>query len=57
LVIADDLGWLHWIDVQNGQTLARFQADGSGIVMPPVRFGKTWVAVSKNGLVQAIRTE
>lgn len=55
LVVGDDLGWLHWIDAANGQTLARTQIDASGIAMPPVPFGKTWVVITKSGLVQALR--
>jgi len=55
LVVGDDLGWLHWIDTSNGQTLARTQIDASGIAMPPVPYGKTWVVITKSGLVQALR--
>ena len=55
LVVGDDLGWLHWMDAGNGQTLARIQIDASGIAMPPVPHGKTWVVITKSGLVQALR--
>jgi len=55
LVVGDDLGWLHWIDAHNGQTIARAQIDASGIAMPPVPYGKNWVVVTKSGLVQALR--
>ena len=55
LVVGDDLGWLHWMDAGNGQTLARIQIDASGIAMPPVPYGKTWVVITKSGLVQALR--
>ncbi len=57
LVVGDEMGWLHWLDASNGQTLARVQADPSGIAMAPVRLGKTWVTVSKNGLLKAYRAE
>ncbi len=57
LIVGDELGWLHWIDTQNGQTVARIQIDVSGIAMPALRHGKTWVVVARNGLVQALRAE
>lgn len=55
LVVGDDLGWLHWIDASNGQTVARSQVDATGIAMPPVAYGNTWVVITKSGLVQALR--
>ena len=57
LVMGDELGWAHWIDPTNGQTLARTLVDPSGLAMAPVRVGKNWVFVAKNGLVQALRAE
>jgi outer membrane assembly lipoprotein YfgL len=57
LVVGDDLGWAHWIDASNGQTIGRIQVDASGIAMTPVRVGKNWVIVTKSGLVQALRAE
>lgn len=57
LLVGDELGWLHWLDPKNGQTLARTQIDSSGIAISPTRIGKNWVSVSKNGLLQAYRAE
>ena len=57
LLVGDDLGWVHWLDLRGGQTVARVQADATGIAMAPLRAGKNWVVVSKNGLVQAFRAE
>jgi len=57
LVVGDDLGWAHWIDASNGQTIGRIQVDASGVAMTPVRIGKNWVIVTKSGLVQALRAE
>lgn len=57
LLVGDELGWLHWLDPKNGQTLARVQMDSSGIAISPTRIGKNWVSVSKNGLLQAYRAE
>lgn len=57
LLVGDDLGWVHWLDASNGQTVARLQIDASGIAMPLLRSGKTWVVVTKNGLVQALRAD
>ena len=57
LLVGDDLGWVHWLDASNGQTVARMQIDASGIAMPLLRSGKTWVVVTKNGLVQALRAD
>jgi outer membrane protein assembly factor BamB len=57
LMVGDDLGWVHWLDPDSGQTIARVQADASGIAMAPLRAGKNWVVVSKNGLLQAFRAE
>jgi outer membrane assembly lipoprotein YfgL len=57
LVVGDELGWLHWLDAKNGQTLARAQIDSSGVALAPIRLGKNWISVSKSGLVQAYRAE
>lgn len=57
LVVGDELGWVHWLDVKNGQTLARIQVDSSGVALAPMRIGKNWISVSKSGLVQAYRAE
>lgn len=57
LVLGDDLGWLHWLDASNGQTIARVQVDNSGLAVAPLRIGKNWVTVTKNGLLQAYRAE
>jgi outer membrane protein assembly factor BamB len=57
LLVGDQLGWVHWLDPKNGQTVARVQIDSSGIAMAPLRIGQNWVSVSKNGLVQAHRAE
>ncbi len=57
LVVGDEQGWLHWIDTANGQTIARLQGDASGLAMPLIRIGNHWVAVAKNGLIQAVRAE
>jgi outer membrane assembly lipoprotein YfgL len=57
LLVGDDLGWIHWLDLRSGQAVARVQADATGIAMAPLRAGKNWVVVSKNGLVQAFRAE
>jgi len=57
LVIGDNLGWVHWVDTSNGQTIGRIQVDSSGLAMSPVRVGKNWVIVSKSGLVQALRAD
>jgi outer membrane protein assembly factor BamB len=57
LLVGDQLGWVHWLDPKNGQTVARVQIDSSGIAIAPLRIGQNWVSVSKNGLVQAHRAE
>ncbi len=57
LVVGDNLGWVHWVDTSNGQTVGRIQVDSSGLEMTPVRVGKNWVVVSKSGLVQALRAD
>jgi outer membrane assembly lipoprotein YfgL len=57
LVLGDELGWAHWIDPTNGLTLARTLVDASGLAMAPLRVGKNWVFVAKNGLIQALRAE
>jgi outer membrane assembly lipoprotein YfgL len=57
LVVGDELGWLHWLDAKNGQTLARAQIDSSGVALAPIRLGKNWISVSKSGLVKAYRAE
>lgn len=57
LLIGDEQGWLHWLNPKDGQTVARVQLDASGIALAPLRVGKNWISVSKNGLVQAYRAE
>jgi outer membrane assembly lipoprotein YfgL len=57
LVVGDELGWVHWLDAKNGQTLARVQVDSSGVAVAPIRLGKNWISVSKSGSVQAYRAE
>lgn len=57
LLVGDALGWVHWLDASNGQTVGRLQVDASGIAMTPVRVGQNWVVVTNSGLVQALRAE
>jgi outer membrane assembly lipoprotein YfgL len=57
LLVGDSLGWAHWIDASNGQTIGRMQVDASGIAMTPLRVGKNWVIVTQSGLVQALKAE
>ena len=56
-VVGDDLGWVHWLNRDNGQTLNRTLADASGVAMRPVRIGNIWVVVSRSGAVQAYRAD
>jgi hypothetical protein len=57
LLVGGSLGWAHWIDASNGQTIGRMQVDASGIAMTPLRVGKNWVIVTQSGLVQALKAE
>jgi outer membrane protein assembly factor BamB len=57
LIVGDALGWVHWLDANNGQIVGRIQVDASGVAMTPVRVGQNWVVVTRSGLVQALRAE
>ena len=57
LIVGDALGWIHWLDANNGQIVGRIQVDASGVAMTPVRVGQNWVVVTRSGLVQALRAE
>ena len=57
LVVGDALGWVHWLDANNGQVVGRLQVDASGVAMTPLRVGQNWVVVTNSGLVQALRAE
>jgi len=57
LIVGDAMGWVHWLDVNNGQIVGRIQVDASGVAMTPVRVGQNWVVVTRGGLVQALRAE
>jgi outer membrane assembly lipoprotein YfgL len=57
LVVGDALGWVHWLDANNGQVVGRLQVDASGVAMTPLRVGQNWVVVTNSGLVQALRAD
>jgi outer membrane protein assembly factor BamB len=57
LLVGDALGWVHWLDPNNGQIVGRFQVDASGVAITPVRVGQNWVVMTQSGLVQALRAE
>jgi len=57
LVVADFDGYVHWLDVTNGQMLARGKSGGGRISNAPVMAGDLLLLQTDSGEVQAWRAE
>jgi outer membrane protein assembly factor BamB len=54
IVVGDYAGYLHFVNIQNGQFAARVKADNGGYTVSPVVEGNTLYAFGKNGVLSAI---
>jgi outer membrane protein assembly factor BamB len=55
-VVGDFEGYLHWIDQETGDIVARHKVDGSGIHSTPTAVDNVLYSQSRDGLLQAIET-
>jgi len=56
IVVGDFEGYLHWLDQESGEIVARHQVDSSGIHSTPTVVGNVLYSQSRNGDLQAIET-
>jgi outer membrane protein assembly factor BamB len=56
VVVGDFDGYLHWLDQETGEIVARYQADGSGIHSTPTVADNLLFVQSRSGNLQAIKT-
>jgi len=57
LVVGDKEGYLHWLDRQDGQFVARTRVDSAGISAVPVVVGDTVYIYGNSGTLAALRAE
>lgn len=55
LVVADDEGYLHFVDTDSGNFVARTRVDSEGVRAAPVAVGTTLYVLSKDGSLSAYR--
>jgi len=55
VVVGDQDGYLHWINVSDGHFAAREKAGGNGLSGPPLVVGNTLYAMTKKGKLLAYR--
>ncbi len=55
IVVGDAMGYLHWIDPESGDFVARSRVDDEPIVAAPVVIGDTLFALSRGGELAAFR--
>jgi outer membrane protein assembly factor BamB len=56
VVVGDFDGYLHWLDQESGDIVARHQVDSSGIHSTPTVFDNILYSQSRDGDLQAIET-
>ena len=54
VAVADSLGWLHLVNRQDGELVARVELDSSGVSAPLSLYGDRIVAQSRNGSLYAL---
>jgi outer membrane protein assembly factor BamB len=55
VVVGDGQGYLHWINISNGQFAAREKVGGKGFSGPPLVVGNTLYVMTKKGELTAFR--
>jgi len=55
IVVGDQDGYLHWINIDNGQFAAREKVGGKGFSGPPLVVGNTLYVMTKKGELTAFR--
>lgn len=56
IVVGDFEGYLHWLDKETGEIVARHEVDGSGIYSTPTAVNNVLYSQSRDGDLQAIAT-
>lgn len=56
VVVGDFEGYLHWLDIETGEIVARHEVDGSGIHSTPTVVDNIIYTQSRDGDLQAIKT-
>jgi len=56
VVVGDFEGYLHWLDNETGEIVARHQVDSSGIYATPTVADEVLYVQSRDGDLQAIKT-
>jgi outer membrane protein assembly factor BamB len=54
-VVGDFKGYLHWINISNGQFAAREKVGGKGFSGPPLVVGNTLYVMTRKGELTAFR--
>ncbi|HEX2010873.1 MAG TPA: PQQ-binding-like beta-propeller repeat protein, partial [Roseateles sp.] len=57
LLVGDYEGYVHFLALDSGKTVARLATDGSPVVAAPVQLGDTVLVVTRNGGLFALRPE
>ena len=57
VVVADSLGYVHWLSREDGQFVARVKIDSEGIRAPPVQWNDTLYVYSNGGTLAALRLQ
>lgn len=55
IVVADAEGYIHWIDSNSGEFVARDKVSGSGIIAPPLVVGTMLYILDRGGTLTAYR--
>ena len=60
IVVGDNWGYLHWINVENGKIVARLELGGDdedeAVFNTPLKVGERLIAVTRDGVVASIKT-
>jgi len=57
VVVGDFEGYLHWMDAESGQVVARERVDKERILTPPIDIGGALLAYSSSGKLAAYRAD
>ncbi|WP_413111254.1 outer membrane protein assembly factor BamB [Thaumasiovibrio sp. DFM-14] len=54
-VVADGEGYLHWLSLSDGEFVAQQAVNDSGIAVPPIAVGQSYVLMTREGEVQRLQ--